>query len=144
MLWNSANPDKKGMRWPVMKTPIEEASDYPKINIACSPVVDEEETANMELVVYKNVGVSLSEDEVVAAVTDVFSCRIPSVRMVARHPTVKAIAREAVYRVLKAACLTVKRSATSEEKPGTNGGRPRVPPLRDKVPELDWERSVVH
>ncbi|KAG1684159.1 hypothetical protein DVH05_011809, partial [Phytophthora capsici] len=122
-------------------TTIEEASDYlPKIDIAWGPDVEEEEAANMELLVYENVGVSLSEEEVVAAVTDVFSCRTPSVRKVARHPTVKAMAREAVYRVLKEACLTVKRSATSEEKPEANGGRPRAPPLRDKVPELDWER----
>lgn len=122
-------------------TPIEDASDYhPKIDSAWGLDVEEEEAANMELLVYENVGESLSEEEVVAAVTDVFSCRTPSVRKVARHPTVKAMAREAVYRVLKEACLTVKRSATSDEKLEANGGRPRAPPLRDKVPELDWER----
>ncbi|KAG3173117.1 hypothetical protein PC128_g18343 [Phytophthora cactorum] len=100
--------------------------------------------AAVEKVVCANIVVPLEANEVVSCVAEVLPISAPFGRKYIRQGTVKGVAREALYRILRELKfgggetdgVTVPPSDTVEDE--------GVPSLRDKTPELDWERLRWH
>ncbi|KAG2778063.1 hypothetical protein Pcac1_g11531 [Phytophthora cactorum] len=100
--------------------------------------------AAVEEVVRTNIVVFLEADEVVSYVAEVLPRSAPFGRKSIRQGTVKRVAREAVYLMLRE--LKFGRGETDgvTAPPSDTVEGEGVPPLRDKTPGLDWERLWWH
>ncbi|KAG1702013.1 hypothetical protein DVH05_010502 [Phytophthora capsici] len=126
--------------------PTSESRDcLPMISVAWGPEVNEEEDLNLEETVRANIVVSIREDEdSVSTVTEVTRNDSPFGKATVRRATMKAVAREAVYRMLKEVCVEAKKASYKRYKDAEGNAEPSVPPLRDKAPEIDWGRLHWH
>ncbi|KAG6953185.1 hypothetical protein JG687_00012530 [Phytophthora cactorum] len=121
-----------------------ETTKEPSLENMSSFLAESVGDAAVEEVVRTNIVVFLEADEVVSYVAEVLPRSAPFGRKSIRQGTVKRVAREAVYLMLRE--LKFGRGETDgvTAPPSDTVEGEGVPPLRDKTPGLDWERLWWH
>ncbi|KAF1789741.1 hypothetical protein GQ600_13594 [Phytophthora cactorum] len=115
---------------------IAETKKEPSIEATSAAEKPEVDDTAVEIEVCTNIAVPLEVEGLAATVTVDMPSPVHPSRRVIRGETMRGIAREAVYRMLKEDKDGSTKMEGDTKGPETGG----VPPLRGKVPKLNLER----